>query len=1701
MANKARKYTSAESLGVDTSALATDTTKVTLTFTPDASSTYLYIWSCDVAGSGITLDSIVSLKNNAGTVLSTTNHESKDLTADWATLSGIAFETFGASPTSQSVTLTWRAETTSLTSSIRNARVVAIKLNSTDAYVENTADVTNATTTLATATTLTFTPPSTGNYLILGSCETKTPALTASVISQITYNSTAYSAATNTPNDITNYISGLLQASVGSLTATSKTITLDFARVAGTGTVNCRNARLVALRLDEFTDSSITTNNTLSNTTSTSYVEQSTTGTFNTSTGLDYLVIGTASIAGSSIVLSVGHGLRVGLSTYISESFQESTLAGTVASAHFGAFDVFTATNAQSVSFDHYAETSSTTSTTDEVTLSVLLLESTELYWVGGTGTWDGSTATKWAATSGGTGGAAVPKIGTNVFFDSASDSAAPFTVTVSTGAVCNNLTASGLDQTMTLSGSTAMSIYGNLSVPATNFTQSYTGTITFAGTGNETITTNGKTFTAFTFDGVGGTFTLQDALTLTGAATLTRGGLSLSSYTFTCSTFSSNNANGRTISFGTGKFVITSSSTETVWNTATITNLTIDASGGDTLVELTGGGATIKTISAGALPETVIVFPNIYPSSISFSLLNTAGTVAFTASNTVRNLTIANNSFTLSNIAITIYGNLSVGGTSPTLTAGANAWTFASTSGTTRTITTNGDTLDFPITFNGTGGTWQLQDALTVGTSTSRQVTLTAGTLDLNSYSLTVFGIFNSSGTTTRRIQMSGSGGKIVLSLNTATTVWQTVTSTNLTTDGNVLVQLTGGGATTKTISTSTTLSEANAISFQISATAGTVAFTTSNYVKNLTLDSTGFTLSNIAITIYGNAVIGGAGATMTGGGNNWTFAATSGTKTITTNARTIDFPLTFNGIGGTWQLQDALTHGAGATARTLTLTNGTLDLNEYTLTIFGGFSSTNTNTRTVDFGTTGKIVLAMAGATLTTIWNTQTGTNLTIIGNNLVEVVGAGTLSRGINASQADIASTTFNFSILTTAGIVTNFGRYNNLTYNCTNTTVSGSPSLFGNLTMVTTVTSSSGQTTMIGSNGTITSNGNTIPFSIIIDTVGGTTTLNDALTLLIADSGNGALTLTNGTLNLNNFTATLNRFSSTNTNTRSIAFGTSGKILVRGTNDTTNSAIYMDTMDGFSFSGTSNIEANITTAAVTQRIRMGITSGATESNVMNFTLTGTLGTQQLLGSFNNITLNTDAIFTTNTTALCYGNFNHVKVSLTASSGSVTFASTIGTKTITSNGQTILYPIIFDGVGGTWQLQDALSVGNAASVTVTLTNGTLDLNSYTMTIFGIFSSSNSNTRRIQTTGSGGKIVLSLNTATTVWSTPTVTNMTTDGNILVQLTGGGAVVKTISVGTLSEANSISFQLSNTAGTATFTASDAVKNLTIDNNSFTVSNIALTIYGNLTISGTTPTLTAGTNIWTFAATSGTKIITTNAETIVFPITFNGVGGTWQLQDALTMNSSRVMTLTNGTFNLNNFTCTAAGGFAVTGTDTKVLAHGSGDLVISLAGATAFNATGSNLTSTGTGKISMTAATAKTFVGNGNSYATLNQGGVGALTITGSNTFKNITNSTQPASVLFTAGTTNTFTNDFDLNGTSGNLITIGSVTPASTFTLSKSSGTVDVSFCSISDSIATGGAEWYAGTTSTNGGNNTGWLFTNFVVATTSTFLAFFFP
>jgi hypothetical protein len=127
----------------------------------------------------------------------------------------------------------------------------------------------------------------------------------------------------------------------------------------------------------------------------------------------------------------------------------------------------------------------------------------------------------------------------------------------------------------------------------------------------------------------------------------------------------------------------------------------------------------------------------------------------------------------------------------------------------------------------------------------------------------------------------------------------------------------------------------------------------------------------------------------------------------------------------------------------------------------------------------------------------------------------------------------------------------------------------------------------------------------------------------------------------------------------------------------------------------------------------------------------------------------------------------------------------------------------------------------------------------------------------------------------------------------------------------------------------------------------------------------------------------------------------------------------------------------------------------------------------------------MTSASTKTFSGGAKTWPTLNQGGAGALTIQQSNTFTNITNTVQPATITLTSGTTQTVT-DFDVSGTSGNLITLNASTPGSRATLTDSGGVNSVSFVDIKDIAATGYGEWQAYTSNGNvdSGNNVGWVF-----------------
>jgi hypothetical protein len=497
-----------------------------------------------------------------------------------------------------------------------------------------------------------------------------------------------------------------------------------------------------------------------------------------------------------------------------------------------------------------------------------------------------------------------------------------------------------------------------------------------------------------------------------------------------------------------------------------------------------------------------------------------------------------------------------------------------------------------------------------------------------------------------------------------------------------------------------------------------------------------------------------------------------------------------------------------------------------------------------------------------------------------------------------------------------------------------------------------------------------------------------------------------------------------------------------------------------------------------------------------NIVNTGLTAgnaiTINAPYNIGPFTTATRSTAMTLTNgaggNTPAF-YGNFTLSSSVTTSGGGEFTFSNR-ATKTLNSAGVTFNYSIQINAPGGGVQLlTNNLTV--AATEKITLEQGTFDLNNLTVTT-GQFDSNNSNTRTLAFgTGNISCSAAGTLSGSTPWYMSTGTNLTVTGTPVVNITSSGSTAITIYLPSLSEANSISFNFTGGTYALGFLngSGDTAKNVDFTGFAGTWNATSTgTIYGNLKLS-TGMTLTASTSAMTFGATSGTKTITSNGKTMDFPLTFNGVGGTWQLQDALTMGSTRAMTLTNGTLDLNGKTSTVGTRFT-TATGTKNLTFNGGTLVCPDTNTTAFNnASPTNFTTTagtGTGTISMTSASAKTFVGGGSTFnCVLNQGGTGTLTITGSNTFSNITNTVQPSQLTFTAGTTTTVTS-FSLAGTAGNLTTLRSSTPGTQYTLSDASGTTSTSYLDIQDNVATGGATWRALATNgnVNSGNNNGWDF-----------------
>jgi hypothetical protein len=552
-------------------------------------------------------------------------------------------------------------------------------------------------------------------------------------------------------------------------------------------------------------------------------------------------------------------------------------------------------------------------------------------FWVGGSATWDATAGSKWAATSGGAGGASLPAAADDVFLDASSGVG---TITIgTTGAVCRSLDCTGFTGTLAEAASSALSV-GNASggafklVAGMTFTASSGAVINFVSTSNNAgagwpITSAGKVTGPLNFNGLGGKWVLQDALTTTSSGgsgvLLTAGALDTNSQTCTWGTFGSNFTSVRGLTFGTSTVNLTAASGST---------LNINAT------NLTASLASSTVVVSGTFPNFAHTGSVTYGTVQFTGLGGGAPTGTINGGPTFANLSLANVSGSTSvsiNANITVTGNLTITGASP---AGQRILLYSAATGTVRTVSAA---------------------SVTLSNTDFRDITA-AGAATPFSGSSIGDGWGNSNITFTPPVSLYWVGG---------TGGWNNPARWSTSSGG-------AGGATVP-------LPHDNVF---IDGNSGTGTVTMNIISPGKNIDFTGytgtFTTNSAQMYVNGSWTIG-AGTTYTAGNVGPQFMGRA-SHTINTNGQNPGNSYNWSCPGGTYTLLSDITY-PGSTGGCI-LTAGTIDLNGFTLTT-GTFTSTNAVTRQLTLGS-GGITLTNSGA----IWNI-TGAGMTIVpGSSTVSI-----------------------------------------------------------------------------------------------------------------------------------------------------------------------------------------------------------------------------------------------------------------------------------------------------------------------------------------------------------------------------------------------------------------------------------------------------------------------------------------------------------------------------------------------------------------------------------------------------------------------------------------------------------------------------------------------------------------------------------------
>jgi hypothetical protein len=1305
----------------------------------------------------------------------------------------------------------------------------------------------------------------------------------------------------------------------------------------------------------------------------------------------------------------------------------------------------------------------------------------------------------------------------------------------------------SGRTSAMTLGTSNATTVYGNwTNGSGTAFTG--TSTLTFSGGTTQTITSASKTFTCpITVDTYGGTVQLADALNIgSNTLTVTNGTFTTNGFTCNIGGLSSSNSNVRSINLGASSVLVSS----TTFALTTITNLTFNAgtstinfnnavqvtfnSGGLTFYNViysgVNGNVVIQILGANTFNNlTLGVSGNTQPFAYSFSANQTInGTLTCAGVSAVRRIFLRSDTvgtqrtLTVNSISATDcdFRDINLAGT-------------ASGASPTRAGNCGGNS---GITFSSKTVYWNLAGAQ--NWSATGWCPSSGGTPDINQFPLAQdTAVFDNTGSVTGTITVDASwnigtfdasGRTSAMTLTTSTNVpvvygdWKFGTGvTSSSTTGTIAFSKNG----TQTITSngvqfgcpvtinhpSGTVQLADALSLgatrTLTVTIGTFDAVTYNVTTGLFISSAANSVTKMGSgtwTLSGTGTVwtGGTGfifvgtstivlsdtstsaRTFAGGGlyyNKLTIGGTTGTSTLTitgantfgelastkTVAHTITFPSSSTTTVGKWSVTGTvgnvvtLAPSTAATAYTLSIAGPANTGIDYLSVSYCAVSTTSpgefyvgansTNTA----GNTGAIIFTATPAARTLYWVGGTGnwSSTTKWSTSSGGSSGAA-IPTSLDAVNFDSASNATAYTATIDAGVtIARCAAFTMAGPLSGNVTFAGSVGIafHGNVSFAATgiTRTYTGAMQWAGNSSyTFTTNGVTLASACTVTGVGATWTLGSALNI-----GAFSAVVTYGTFSTSasNYALTCATLSSNNTNVRSISLNGSTVTL-----SFSNPITFTPTNLTFN-AGTSAISSSATSPTFSGGIQTFWDVSFTSAAATSITITGA-------NTFN--TLSFAGRTTVGITPVTFDS-NQTITTLTLNAGTASAYRTFLASDTLGTQRTLTVTTLTAGAAD-YDFRDIAIAGGAAPIAPTRA-GDCKGNS------GI-------------TFPGAKTVYYRNTGSANW--------VTTGTGSWSATSGGASDATQFP--LAQDTAVFPAATYPASGSTTTISANFNIGTIDMSLRTTNTMTLAtstntpvIYGNW-INGTGTTLT-GTATLLFAG-RASQTITSAGKAFTQTINVNTPSGSVTLQDAFSNASSvaGILRVNAGTFDASSYNVTLSGAAASfsggTLTNTRTVAVGSGTWTIAGTGGWDCS-TSTNLTVTGTGTISLTSASAKTFTGGSISYSgiTLDQGGAGTLTISGNNTFKDITNtySATGATTIALAATTQTVT-QFTGTGTSGKVLTISGTSAGSpgTLIMSGAAKATTSDYLTISNVRAYSLTDtWYAGNNSTNSGS-LGWYF-----------------